>query len=562
MSHRAPRFLCPTAAFLLATLVAMPLAASADAPASPPASVVTLVQTRSGPAQGHPVADGRVLAWLGLPYAEPPVGERRWQAPQPHAPWSEVQAADRFGAPCVQIGGPYGPPPAGESWGKANLEVFGKAVGSEDCLTLNVWRPAQPGRPRPVLVFVHGGSNVAGYSGDPTYDGARLAAGADAVVVTINYRLGLFGWFTHPSLHGGDPLSNSGNFGTLDIIAALRFVHDNAAAFGGDPGNVTLMGQSAGTINIYSLMVSPPAAGLFHKAILLSGLIGDTVAPDKGYAYAETFAARLMVEDGVAGNEALARQKLAGDPLWLGRYLKDKSAAQIVESSLRIAELKKGPGGAFGDGVVLPPAAAAAFGQGKFAHMPALIGATRDEAKLFPSTLKLGSAERFRMMIDSKPDGEPLAKPADLISGYMLPFLSAWPYDTYNALITTVLMHGVNKSIATLARDEPRTFVYRFDWNRAPEPWKTVYGASHGIDLPFIFGNFSNGFFAMDFSQQNRPGREALSRLMMQSIGAFLRSGDPNAADLPVRWNAWRDDSRSRLLLDASDRQASVRLDP
>ncbi|HVT36013.1 MAG TPA: carboxylesterase family protein, partial [Nevskiaceae bacterium] len=174
--------------FALAVAAACAVAQSVDA---------TRVQTLSGWVQGSVTADGAALRWLGVPYAAPPVGALRWRAPQPAAAWSTTLPADHFGSPCTQIGGPYGPPPAGKNWGVDNLGTFGKPVGSEDCLTLNLWRPSGTETRLPVLVFIHGGSNIVGWSGDPIYDGAHLAAAAHALVVTVNYRLGLMGWFTH-----------------------------------------------------------------------------------------------------------------------------------------------------------------------------------------------------------------------------------------------------------------------------------------------------------------------------------------------------------------------------
>lgn len=536
-------------AILLAALLASASAAAENAASVP---------TRSGVVEGHVVRDGTALAWLGVPYAEPPVGERRWQAPQPHAPWSTPYRAERYGAPCLQMGGPYGPPPAGKPWGLDNLATFGKPVGSEDCLTLNLWRPAAPAaRSRPVLVFVHGGANVAGYSSDPTYDGAALATGADALVVTLNYRLGIFGWFTHPSLQNGDPLTGSGDFGTLDIVAALRFVQDNAAAFGGDPGNVTLMGQSAGAISVYGLMASPAAAGLFHKAIVLSGLAGDSTAPEEGYAYAEKFAAHMLIREGAADGEAAAKAQLAAqDRLWLGRYLKARPAERILELLWQDPALKNAPGG-FGDGAVLPAKMAEAFDQGRFRHMPTLVGATGDEAKLFAALIRSDPAERFRLMRESDPDGPPIVAPRALITPWLLPWIGSAPFNGINDLLTCLLLRAVDKSARSLARHSPDVYVYRFDWNRAPEPWKTIYGASHGLDLPFLFGNFSSGFFAMDFSKQNQPGREALSHLMMQAVKTFLRTGDPNGPGLP-HWPAWNGEERGRLVWDASDLDVTV----
>ena len=210
-------------------------------------------------------------AWLGIPYAAPPVGPLRWRAPRPAAAWAGARSSVRFGAPCPQIGNPISATPH---------STQGQVVGSEDCLTLNVWSRAHApedvprgAQRRPVMVWIHGGGNSIGTSA--TYESVRnLVAKHDVVVVTVNYRLGVLGWFRHPALEsdGETPEDRSGNYGTLDLLQALGWVKENISVFGGDPGNVTLFGESAGGMNIYALLVSPLAKGLFHRAIAQSGL--------------------------------------------------------------------------------------------------------------------------------------------------------------------------------------------------------------------------------------------------------------------------------------------------
>ncbi|MEM1412545.1 MAG: carboxylesterase family protein, partial [Pseudomonadota bacterium] len=195
--------------------------------------------------------------WLGIPYAAPPDGDLRWRAPRPVRPWSEPLQALQAGAPCPQIGGPLA---------DVARSAYGDVVGDEDCLTLNIYAPYHPpgeleelGISYPVMVWIHGGGNTIGYGAD--YDGSRLAAKHAVVVVTINYRLGVLGWFNHPAIIGtaNDPADASGNFGLLDQIAALRWVQDNIAYFGGNPEQVTVFGESAGGINAFALLASPPA---------------------------------------------------------------------------------------------------------------------------------------------------------------------------------------------------------------------------------------------------------------------------------------------------------------
>ena len=194
-------------------------------------------------------ASSGTYAWLGVPYAQPPVGDLRWAAPVEPQAWTGVRAAQEFGHSCAQGGRYFSPAPDGALYGMAVREGFGKPVGEEDCLTLNIWRPADAQANLPVILFIHGGSNISGYTADPSYHGEELARRANAVVVTVNYRLGFLGWLDLPQLKTGEAQADSGNFALLDLMQALRFVRDNIGAFGGDPQSVTVMGHSAGAVN-------------------------------------------------------------------------------------------------------------------------------------------------------------------------------------------------------------------------------------------------------------------------------------------------------------------------
>jgi para-nitrobenzyl esterase len=236
-------------------------------------STEPVVVTRSGRVRGR--SEGKVSAFLGIPYAAPPTGSRRWAAPEPAEPWSGTRDALAFGPAAPQHDGPIG------------LWAHGPAGRTdEDCLSLNVWTPGGEGDRKPVMVWLHGGGWAVGLSGSALYGGAALAAAADAVVITINYRLGTLGWLNHPSL--------GANWGLLDMAAALRWVRDNAVAFGGDPDAVTLWGQSAGAGSVLHLLCSPLGEGLFSRAIVQSPPLGEVTVPrELGTAWAEALSARV-----------------------------------------------------------------------------------------------------------------------------------------------------------------------------------------------------------------------------------------------------------------------------
>jgi len=257
------------------------------------------VKTGSGMVEGKD--DGAVQAFLGIPYAAPPVGDLRWKAPVPAAKWSGVRKATDFGSHCMQ----------GKVYGDMN---FRDAGGSEDCLTLNVWVPAKAAAAKlPVMVWIYGGGFAAGSTSEARQDGTHFAQ-QGVIVVSMNYRLGVFGFFVHPELTKESGHNSAGNYGLLDQTAALRWVHDNIAAFGGDPGNVTIFGESAGSFSVSALLASPLAKGLFKRAISQSGAwMGISIAKMTTRAQAEEAGVKLAQSMG-AGSLTDLRAKSAQDP--------------------------------------------------------------------------------------------------------------------------------------------------------------------------------------------------------------------------------------------------------
>jgi para-nitrobenzyl esterase len=569
-----------------------------EAPTRTAAGADPLVRaTVFGPVAGSADVDGacatavaapgaNTWSWKGIPFARPPVGPLRWRAPVDPEPWSEPHPAHDFGAACLQNGRIYGPG-AHNRCDDSVADTLGTPVGSEDCLSLNVWRPATSSTALPVLFFIHGGSNVSGFSADPVYDGARLAREADAVVVTCNYRLGVLGFFSLPQLHddGADDVDASGNFALLDLLAALRFVRDSIAGFGGDAGNVTVMGQSAGAINLLALMASPLSAGLFHKAMPLSGGISlasnlpagslPTLLPAAAYAaQGRALLLNLLVGAGHAADvQAATAFADAQDAAWIADFMRAQDGATVLRTVIAAGLNGSGP---IPDGLVLPPDPIAAFGAGRCARMPTLVGITRDEGKLFaafltlyggPPGLKIDDATRFRMMQRFDPEAASTLTVDDIVDAAYLPVdRPDSGYDARSERLTRGFMGASRDSLMAALQPQrqsrtsgaPELWHYRFDWDQEPPPWNAVYGAAHVFDLPFVFGNFGPSLFANAIcSRANESGRLALSAAVMASIAAFLRHGDPNCAALGTRWEPWP----ATLVLDASLDATRIRLE-
>lgn len=511
-----------------------------------------LRQTVHGPVEG--LERGGTYAWLGLPYAKPPLGALRWRAPQEPEAWAAPRAAQQFGRSCAQAGRFYSPAPNDQPYGLAVRDGFGKPVGSEDCLSLNIWRPANAADKLPVLVFIHGGSNISGYSADPSYLGQNLALKANAVVVTLNYRLGIFGWLDLPALKTGAALDDSGNFANLDQLQALRFVKQNIAAFGGDAGNVTLVGQSAGAVNVWGLLVSPLSAGLMHKAAPLSGGLLFS-ASATAQAYADKLLTAALLADGLAADALAAQAYIAArSKAELSAYLRGKSADDLLKLVIANPAWGTTPN-AIRDGAVLPLDPMATIRAGAYAQLPLLVGNTRDEGKLF-GPYKPSEHDRFGMQFGFLPDAPAALAEADLLLPAMLPVdapVSGW--NAVSARTTQGLfVAAAQQALSAVAAKQGRIWVYRFDWDREPVPFNTVYGAAHAMDLPFLFGNFGSNIFSFANSSANQAGRLALSERMQQSLAAFARTGDPNHAGLGLAWPEWP----KRMLFNASDSQAQL----
>jgi len=500
--------------------------------------------TRPDPATLRATAAGSVVgtagqhggyAWLGGPYARPPVGDRRWRAPEPPAPWSGTRETVRFASPCPQLASPFG----------GIYDVHrGDPAGNEDCLYLNVWAPADA-RPResrlPVMLWIHGGGNSVGHGG--FFDGGALATTERVIVLTFNYRLGPLGWFHHVALREGatSDAERSGNFGTLDLVRALQWTRENAAAFGGDPDNVTIFGESAGGTNVVTLLVSPLAHGLFQRAIVQSaGLTTTTPAdaehavddPEPGWRHSsQEILYALLEQDGRAKDRAAARAEAARmSPAETAAYLRGKTSAELLTVAAPgnfggILELPE----VFRDGTVLPHESPfELLGQrGRWNEVPIVLGTTRDENKLFLfSDPRL--VRRWFGLFPQVRDPKRYELSADYVP-------KMWKATAADEPAMRLRAGGVE-----------RVWVYRFDWDEEPKilgaDLGKLLGASHAFEIPFEFGHFDFGregnFIWM---KANEHGRLALLAAMMSYWAQFARTGDPGAGragELP-RWRPW-----------------------
>ncbi|WP_394824641.1 carboxylesterase/lipase family protein [Pendulispora albinea] len=461
-----------------------------------------IVVTESGPVKGA-LSDGH-RSFRGIPYAAPPVGARRWQPPAPAERWTEVRDATQAGSVCVQGGGGGRP-----------------VVGSEDCLTVNVTTPrARPSaKPKPVMVWVHGGSFISGDGA--RYDPPRLAAQGDVVVVTINYRLGVFSLLAHPSLEGT-------NFGLLDQQAALRWVQRNAAAFGGDPGNVTLFGESAGGVSTCAQLTSPSSAGTFHRAIMASG--NCTIDwPDQGLdPDLSASSGWLTRPEAEAIGTGMARGVGCADPGTAADCLRNLPAGDLLRSSA----VQLPPAYGFRHPVYgtpsLPLHPAQALARGRFHRVPVISGSNLDEGRYFTlkfHTIQPITEERYRQLLATS-----YGEHADDVEAHYPVSAYASPALAWGAVITDrVLACPTLRTDRLLARFTA-VHAYEFADRRAPAilpvPPGMPPGATHGSELPSLFD-------LPGFDPKFTEEQKVLSERMVGYWTQFARTGNPNTHGLP-----------------------------
>jgi para-nitrobenzyl esterase len=556
-----------------------------------PGSSSLLRHTGFGPVVGSDDSAGTgTLSWKGVPFASPPSGDLRWKAPVDPRAWTTARQATAFGPACVQTGRLYGPG-QNNRYDATIGSTLGQTLGAEDCLYLNIWQPSSPSaRPRPVIVFVHGGSNITGYTADPVYEGAQLARTADAIVVSVNYRLGIFGFLELAALKTGSAADDSGNFALMDIAKSLEFVQNNIAAFGGDPARVTLMGQSAGAVNVYALLASPLIASrpspLFHRVVALSGGISSAATLPPGgipgvlplsvwTTRGNALLTQSLIADGTAADEAAAKALAAQrTPAQIAAYLRGKSPDELLTTvARRLAPLGMSGSNPIPDGQVVVADPIAGIRAGRHVKVPVLAGITRDETKLFPQLFALrpalggvsgrlpGDAAVFALASRYDPEAPPASRIEDWVPPAYLP--AQTPVTGFNARsdeLNRIWFSAIRDDVLNaLASRQAPVWTYRFDWDELPAPFDVIFGAAHTFDLPFVFGNFGPSLYSrISFTQANRAGRLALSERMMKSLGAFAHAGDPNHPALGVTWPVWP----AQLVFDADRRSAHIHVQP
>ncbi len=478
-----------------------------------------LVETAYGKLQGSD--ESGVQVWKGVPFAAPPVGALRYRPPQPPAAWGGVREATAFSPTAPQL-----PSPLNNLFGRE------QQPSSEDCLYLNIWSPAADGARRPVLFWIHGGAFTGGSGSTPWYDGAAFARNGDVVVVTTNYRLGLLG-FLHLADLGGEPFAATGNLGILDQVAALRWVKENIAAFGGDPDNVTIFGESAGGMSVGTLLGTPSAQGLFHKAILQSGAAHNVRGREAATQVAREALKLLEVDESNV------------------ERMRELSVEQILAGQAKLA-VSRASGGLFAqpvvDGDVLPRPPLEAVANGAAAGVPLLVGTNLDEMKLFfAMDPGMASEEGFRARAAAQAGAETFAKLAD---AYVAGRPNESTVEAWTHLLSDHLFRIPAIRLAeTQEKQGTPAWMYRFDY-QSPALGGRL-GACHALEIPFVWNNL-NAPGSTNFTGE-RPDRQPLADRMQAAWIAFARAGDPNADGLPS-WPAYEPGSRATMIFDVDCR--------
>ena len=499
-------------------------------------------------------------AWLGIPFAEPPVGDLRWKAPIQPKKFSSRFEASEFSEVCFQREG-------------IMTGNVGGWIGSEDCLYLNVWSPAWTveqlkEKNVPVMMWIHGGGNTIG-SAD-TYYPTDLVSQHEVIVVTVQYRMSNLGWFRHPALRQGNSTLEdaSGNFGTLDNIMALKWIKENISDFGGDENNVTIFGESAGGHNVAALYASPIATGLFHKAIVQSGIVSHSLIEEAESYYPEDGTSgiqsskevinRLLIDDEQADSLKNAKDMQNAMSLEeLEVYLRSKKPEELLTAYFEASPKKGGMTRAFNDGHVIGTKGIyESFVNSNFKRVPIILGSNRYETKLFnmrnPEFVKWG-------------EGEGVIATALSWAGITELPLEILRPDFYDAVNQYSSDSWKERAVDSPARDltasgQKDTYAYRFDWDELPEvqgmDFGQLVGSAHAVELLFLFPAGLDNMLIKNLVVEDSNTVNKLSNQMMSYWTQFAYTGNPGkgrSGDLP-HWKAWSDTEKYMVLDSENDR--------
>ena len=497
----------------------------------------------------------RTFQWLGIPYAQAPMGSLRWKAPRSLENENDQVKAIEFSNPCPQV----------ESI-SIDKKGEGEFLGSEDCLFLNIFAPKNISSDNklPVMFWIHGGGNTSGEAG--SYDFSKLAAAHDLVIVSINYRLGFLGWFYHPSFAAtsNDQGDKSGNFGTLDQIMALKWVRKNIEDFGGDKNNVTIFGESAGGHNVFALLSSPLAKGLFHKAISQSGATNsfNTKEASKFFDNKESslltsskeVISKLLVASGKSKDSFEAN--IAQESMNEFKLMEEMQSIELSEIFKVYKEIenskqagKKMIPRVLSDGYVLPKRGLKYNKKSYYNDVPVIFGTNRDETKLFAAMQSDYSTSVLNRLV--------------IIRNQEMYDLTA-NYASNNWKISAV----DNPARAMISSGKQDVFAYRFDWDEQGKllwmDFSKIFGAAHAMEIPFITGTMKLlGIERFMFNNENLPDAIRLSIAMQSYWAEFAYNGSPGKGrdnSLPA-WSSWSTSGDKIMILDSENDQGIVMKD-
>lgn len=478
-----------------------------------------LVRTTSkGKVKGIEDASGKALVWYGIPYGASTAGNNRWKAPQPVTAWSGTLSAESAKQPAAQYSD-------GTSY-----------LGTEDCLYVNIYRPNNGAKNLPVMVYLHGGGNASGTS-NVSFSG--MVSSTNAIVVSVEYRLGAFGYLSHPALRTGTDEENSGNFALLDIKAALTWVRDEIGNFGGNPGNVTLSGFSAGARNAMLCMISPGMNGLFHKAIIFSGGC-NTCSNEDGEESSEEKLASILVKRGTYSDKSSALKYIreASDSTIRDLFysLSTTEVANMYKSSaLKLGNFPQG----FHDGTVIPKEGFSVITSGNYNRVPVILGSDATEFSSFAWSGSITSE---------------LDEVAGITSSSQMMNLIANGIK-YGSMLQSG--HYIEKTANLLSQDIAHSsiYAYRFKWGTDANVTDGFYskyvGAFHGAGKDFLRGIYKNSYPEYSpnaISTANKAGRTELTALMQKYVGNFLATGNPNGTSLAA-WETWNNVSGAQKIM-------------